>query len=102
MRPLQLEAVRPFLESQCYSCASTGYLYSSAQIFVGVLRTMDKDPLANLVSPCLTATTGVIPLSIISVIPDIIRHYADVILTAEKEVFLATSACCSWVCSQRF
>ena len=52
---------------------------------------------------------GVIPLSIISVyvclssvseaevncnacsIPDIIRHYADCIVQAEKEVFLATS-----------
>lgn len=74
-----------------------------------VLRTMEVDPLVNLVAPPLWASTGVIPLSIISVyvilfgdfqdaganasnsIPDILRHYADCIVAAEKEVFLATS-----------
>ncbi|KZP06835.1 hypothetical protein FIBSPDRAFT_939801 [Athelia psychrophila] len=53
--------------------------------------TFEHDPLTNLVSPPLTAATGVIPLSIISVIPDIIRHYADCIVAAETEVFLATN-----------
>jgi len=61
------------------------------QIYAEVLRTYEHDPLANLVSPPLTASTGVIPLSIISVIPDIIRHYADCIVQAEKEIFLATN-----------
>lgn len=61
------------------------------QIYGEVLRTYDFDPLANLVSPPLTASTGVIPLSIISVIPDIMRHYADCIVRAEKEVFFATN-----------
>jgi hypothetical protein len=37
------------------------------QIYAEVLRTYEHDPLANLVSPPLTASTGVIPLSIISV-----------------------------------
>ncbi|KAF7968391.1 hypothetical protein HWV62_30667 [Athelia sp. TMB] len=60
------------------------------QIYAETLRTLEHDPLANLVSPPLTAATGVIPLSIISVIPDIIRHYADCIVAAEKEIFLAT------------
>ncbi|KDR78755.1 hypothetical protein GALMADRAFT_244306 [Galerina marginata CBS 339.88] len=61
------------------------------QIYGEVLRTYEHDPLVNLVSPPLTASTGVIPLSIISVIPDIMRHYADCIVRAEKEVFLATN-----------
>ncbi|PPQ94500.1 hypothetical protein CVT25_014154, partial [Psilocybe cyanescens] len=61
------------------------------QVYGEVLRTYEYDPLANLVSPPLTASTGVIPLSIISVIPDIMRHYADCIVRAEKEVFFATS-----------
>ncbi|KAF9564436.1 IQ calmodulin-binding motif protein [Agrocybe pediades] len=62
------------------------------QIYGEVLRTYEYDPLANLCSPSLTASTGVIPLSIISVIPEIMRHYADCIVRAEKEVFFATSA----------
>ncbi|KZP08421.1 phospholipase D active site motif protein [Athelia psychrophila] len=61
-------------------------------IFAESLRTFEHDPLTNLVSPPLTAATGVIPLSIISVIPDIIRHYADCIVAAETEVFLATTS----------
>jgi len=61
------------------------------QIYAEVLRTLEHDSLANLVSPPLIASTGVIPLSIISVIPDIMRHYADCIVAAEKEVFLATN-----------
>jgi hypothetical protein len=31
------------------------------------------------------------PLSIISLIPDIMAHYRDVIVRAEKEVFLVTN-----------
>jgi len=59
-------------------------------MYLEALRTLDKDPLAGLVSPPLFGTSGVVPLSIISVIPDIIKHYADVIVRARKEVFLAT------------
>lgn len=82
------------------------------QIYACALRTLHKDPTVGVVSPSLMASTGVIPLSIISVsaanfsyhqggtaqltnetrrIPDIVQHYADVIRSAEHEVFLATS-----------
>ena len=44
-----------------------------------------------MVSPSLSGSSGVIPLSIVSVIPDIMRHYADLIVRAETEVFLATN-----------
>ena len=47
--------------------------------------------MAGVVSPPLLASTGVIPLSIVSVIPDIMRHYAELIIHARSEVFLATN-----------
>jgi hypothetical protein len=55
------------------------------------LRPLDVDPLAGLVSPSLLGSSGVIPLSIVSVIPDIMRHYAELIERAEAEVILATN-----------
>lgn len=44
-----------------------------------------------MVSPSLLGSCGVAPLTIISTIPDIARHMANVIARAEKEVFLATN-----------
>ena len=61
------------------------------KIYGDVLRTLDRDPLAGLVSPSLIGSTGTIPLSIVSVIPDIMRHYAELIVHAKTEVFLATN-----------
>lgn len=55
------------------------------------MRTLDTDPLAGVVSPSLLGTSGVIPLSIVSVIPDIMRHYAELIVRAETEIILATN-----------
>jgi len=55
------------------------------------LHALDIDPLAGLVSPSLLGTSGVIPLSIVSVIPDIMRHYADLIVRAEAEILFATN-----------
>ena len=52
---------------------------------------LDADPLAGLVSPSLLGSSGVIPLSIISIIPDIMRHYAELIVRAEAEIILATN-----------
>lgn len=55
------------------------------------MHTLDADPLAGLVSPSLLGSSGVIPLSIVSVIPDIMRHYAELIVRAETEIILATN-----------
>jgi hypothetical protein len=52
---------------------------------------LDTNPLAGLVSPPLLGTSGVVPLSIVSVIPDIVRHYANLIVRAETEIILATN-----------
>lgn len=55
------------------------------------MHTLDADPRAGLASPSLLGTSGVIPLSVVSVIPDIMRHYAEVIVRAEAEIILATN-----------
>jgi hypothetical protein len=55
------------------------------------LHTLDADSLAGLVSPSLLGSSGVIPLSIVSVIPDIMRHYAELIVRAEAEILLSTN-----------
>lgn len=47
------------------------------QIFADVLMCLSRDPLAGNVSPALIGTSGVVPLSIVSTIPDIMRHYYD-------------------------
>ncbi|VDC06870.1 unnamed protein product [Peniophora sp. CBMAI 1063] len=69
--------------------------YTPSELFLKVyndaLGALDADPLSNMVSPSLSGSSGVIPLSIVSVIPDIMRHYADLIVRAETEVFLATN-----------
>lgn len=61
------------------------------QIYHDILLTLEKDPWAGVASPPLLGSTGVVNLSIISVIPDIIQHYYDVIVNAQEEVILATN-----------
>jgi hypothetical protein len=61
------------------------------KIYLSILPTLERDPLSGLVAPPLLGSTTTMPLSIISLIPDIMRHYADVIVRAEKEVFLVTN-----------
>ncbi|EJU00489.1 hypothetical protein DACRYDRAFT_116999 [Dacryopinax primogenitus] len=61
------------------------------KMYADVLLCLERDPMSGLVSPPLLGSTGVIPLSIISVIPDIMQHYYDVIVRAEREVILATN-----------
>ncbi|GAA5992282.1 hypothetical protein JCM11641_001161 [Rhodosporidiobolus odoratus] len=61
------------------------------KIYADVLTTLTRDPLAGNVSPSLIGTQGTIPLSIVSTIPDIMQHYKDCIVLAEKEVFLVTN-----------
>jgi phosphatidylserine/phosphatidylglycerophosphate/cardiolipin synthase-like enzyme len=57
------------------------------------LSCLDADPMANVVSPALMGSYGTIPLTVIAPLADIIRHMSNLIVRAEKEVFLAT---CSW------
>ncbi|KAF8515685.1 hypothetical protein BU17DRAFT_76795 [Hysterangium stoloniferum] len=60
-------------------------------VYSDVLDTLECDPWNGMVSPPLLASSGVIPLSIVSVIPDIMRHYRNLIANAETEVMIATN-----------
>ncbi|GAA6008146.1 hypothetical protein JCM11491_001901 [Sporobolomyces phaffii] len=61
------------------------------KMYADVLTCLTRDPLAGNVSPSLLGTQGTIPLSVVSTIPDIMKHYYDVIVLAQKEVFLVTN-----------
>ncbi|GHJ89197.1 hypothetical protein NliqN6_5599 [Naganishia liquefaciens] len=61
------------------------------KVYMSIMPTLERDPLSGLVAPPLIGSTGTMPLTIISLIPDIMRHYRDVIVRAEKEVFLVTN-----------
>ncbi|KZT57351.1 hypothetical protein CALCODRAFT_483286 [Calocera cornea HHB12733] len=61
------------------------------KIYRDVLLTLDRDPMIGCVSPPLLGSNGTIPLTIVSVIPDIMRHYGSVLSRASSEVILCTN-----------
>ncbi|EKM54954.1 uncharacterized protein PHACADRAFT_255202 [Phanerochaete carnosa HHB-10118-sp] len=61
------------------------------KIYSNVLDTLEHGPLKNMCSPSLMGSSGVIPMSIISLVPDIMRYYKELIISAKHEVFLATN-----------
>ncbi|KAI0116887.1 hypothetical protein F4814DRAFT_265862 [Daldinia grandis] len=61
------------------------------RIYHDALSTLDDNLECGMVSPSLMGSSGTIPLTIISVIPDIMRHMSNLIVRAKKEVFLATN-----------
>ncbi|KAI1394032.1 uncharacterized protein F4822DRAFT_34309 [Hypoxylon trugodes] len=61
------------------------------RMYHDALCTLDDDLEAGMVSPSLMGSSGTMPLTIISVIPDIVRHMSNLIVRAEREVFLATN-----------
>ncbi|KAI3322071.1 phospholipase D/nuclease [Xylariaceae sp. AK1471] len=61
------------------------------RLYHDALCTLDDDPRRGMVSPSLMGSSGTVPLTIISVLPDIVRHMSNLIVRAEKEVFLATN-----------
>ncbi|XXG94350.1 hypothetical protein Hte_000604 [Hypoxylon texense] len=61
------------------------------RIYHDALCTLDDDPACGMVSPSLMGSCGTMPLTIFSVIPDIVRHMSNLIVRAEKEVYLATN-----------
>lgn len=60
-------------------------------MYMSLLPTLERDPLSGLVPPDLMGSTTTMPLTVISLIPDIMQHYHDVIVRAKEEVFLATN-----------
>ncbi|KAH6632262.1 hypothetical protein F5144DRAFT_612750 [Chaetomium tenue] len=61
------------------------------KIYHDALCTLDQDPHQAVVSPSLMGSHGTVPLTIISVLPDIARHMSNLIVRAKEEVFLATN-----------
>lgn len=62
------------------------------KMFGAAQETLVQEPLSGVVSPPLLGSSGVVPFTIISVVTDIMKHYHDVILAADKEILLATNA----------
>jgi hypothetical protein len=63
------------------------------QAFADALKCLESDPLSGVVSPPLMGTHGIVPLTVIAPLADIIRHCSNMIVRVEKEVFFIT---CSW------
>ncbi|KAI9776650.1 MAG: hypothetical protein M1839_009456 [Geoglossum umbratile] len=60
-------------------------------VYHDVLSALEDDPLAGMVSPPLMGSCGVLPLTVISTVPDIARHMANCIARATSEVYFATN-----------
>ncbi|PBP25599.1 hypothetical protein BUE80_DR003453 [Diplocarpon rosae] len=61
------------------------------RLYHDALCTLNHSVSGCMVSPSLMGSFGVIPLTVISVVPDIMRHMSNLIVRAEKEVILATN-----------
>ncbi|CEI67784.1 hypothetical protein FVEN_g9589 [Fusarium venenatum] len=78
---------------QCGHWGSTVPSQLFLQAFADALQCLDKDPIAGVVSPPLMGSHGTMPLTVIAPLADVMRHTANLIVRAQKEVFLIT---CSW------
>ncbi|KIJ17625.1 hypothetical protein PAXINDRAFT_167631 [Paxillus involutus ATCC 200175] len=91
----RIQAIEPTQEDleRAAQCGKFGSRPSDLflKIYVDVLATLEDNPWSGVVSPPLLASRGVVNLTIISVIPDIMQHHYDCIVKAEHEVILATN-----------
>ncbi|RGP69718.1 hypothetical protein FSPOR_4530 [Fusarium sporotrichioides] len=78
---------------QCGHWGSTIPSQLFLKAFADALQCLDKDPIAGVVSPPLMGSHGTIPLTVIAPLADVMRHTANLIVRAQREVFLIT---CSW------
>lgn len=61
------------------------------RMYYDALCTLNHDPFLGVASPSLLGSSGTVPLTVLSIIPDIMRHMSNLIVRAEKEVILATN-----------
>ncbi|KAJ5118207.1 hypothetical protein N7448_009921 [Penicillium atrosanguineum] len=61
------------------------------QVYHDALCSLEKNPMAGVVSPPVMGGTGVVPLTIVAPLPDLCRHLANCIVRAEHEIFLGTN-----------
>ncbi|KAJ3043933.1 hypothetical protein HDV00_003973 [Rhizophlyctis rosea] len=64
---------------------------SFSKVFSDVAAALRHNPKGNIVDPKCTGSTGTIPLTILSNMPDIITHYCQLIRKAQHEILLATN-----------
>ncbi|KAJ6786956.1 hypothetical protein PWT90_04593 [Aphanocladium album] len=63
------------------------------QAFADSIGCLDADALSGVVSPPLMGSHGTVPLTVIAPLADVIRHCANLIASAEREIFFVT---CAW------
>lgn len=61
------------------------------QVYYNALCSVEKNPMSGVISPPLSGSTGVLPLTIVAPLPDLCRHMANCIVRAQHEVFLGTN-----------
>ncbi|KAF2162387.1 hypothetical protein M409DRAFT_69265 [Zasmidium cellare ATCC 36951] len=76
---------------QCGQFGTTNPSPLFLHAFHDLLQCLDRDALANCVSPLLCGTTGYVPLTIIGPLNDQLRHMSNLIVRAKREVCLATN-----------
>ncbi|PVF93099.1 IQ calmodulin-binding motif protein [Serendipita vermifera] len=69
------------------------------RMYHDALCALDQSVESAVISPPLIGSYGVIPLTIMSTVPDIMRHMSNLIVRAEKEVIIATNYWMSSVAS---
>ncbi|KAI2467138.1 hypothetical protein F4781DRAFT_403208 [Annulohypoxylon bovei var. microspora] len=70
------------------------------RMYHDALCTLNDDLSSGMTSLSLMGSSGTMPLTITSVVPDIARHMSNLIVRAEKEVFLATNYWANGVASK--
>ncbi|KAG9238503.1 hypothetical protein BJ875DRAFT_40619 [Amylocarpus encephaloides] len=88
------DAATPEDLKRAYNCGKWGPKEPSElflRLYHDALCTIDKSVSGCMVSPSLMGSCGTVPLTVISVVPDIMRHMSNLIVRAEKEVVLATN-----------
>lgn len=89
----------PSADELNYVCEHFGYAMDGderpselyLQMLADAMLPLPAHPLYGVVSPQLLATTGTVPVSILSTGPDIIQHYYECIVAAKEEVILLTN-----------
>ncbi|KAI1096053.1 IQ calmodulin-binding motif protein [Rostrohypoxylon terebratum] len=94
IRDIGLGAIGPQEIEKTRNCGKWGSQQPSdlfIRMYYDALCTLNDDLASGMVSPSLMGSSGTMPLTITSVVPDIVRHMSNLIVRAEKEVFLATN-----------
>lgn len=61
------------------------------KIYHDALGPLERDVETAMVSPSLMGSSGVVPLTIFSTVPDIVRHQSNLIVQAKLDIFFATN-----------